>query len=247
MTIEPMGNDDDRFHDPEDSSHGDGHRSDPPERGASGDRDARDPFEDEAREEWERARKAREDRRRRTRSRDRKERVLHTRISEQLADDIRRVADDLRVPVSNLVRNVLEEAFDAAERVSEDMGEILDDVLNQAEKASEQFQRYQSRRRDREAERRARAEAWEETERAERRSDARSSRFAGEAEDVEPIEPEAAPNPFANVVAWQKVVLNTDRRCAATGETLRAGEKAYLGLREDGRPGPVLKKAPRAE
>jgi hypothetical protein len=54
-------------------------------------------------------------------TRERKERVLHTRISEQLAEDIRAIADDLRVPVSNLVRNVLEEAFDAVERVSGDM------------------------------------------------------------------------------------------------------------------------------
>ena len=54
-------------------------------------------------------------------TRERKERVLHTRISEQLAEDIRAIADDLRVPVSNLVRNVLEEAFDAVERVSGDV------------------------------------------------------------------------------------------------------------------------------
>jgi hypothetical protein len=42
------------------------------------------------------------------RSRHRKERVLHTRISEPLAEDIRRMAEDLRVPVSNLVRNGLQ-------------------------------------------------------------------------------------------------------------------------------------------
>ncbi len=187
-----------------------------------------DPFEDEAREEWERARKARAGRRR-----DRKEHVLHTRISEQLAEDIRQVADDLRVPVSNLVRNVLEAAFEAAERVSEDVGEILDDVLNQAERASDQFRRYQERRRHREDERRR--------------------RYAAEAEvrdvEAEPAEPEPADEPardtaFPGVVAWQKVVLNTDRRCAATGEKIAAGEKAFLGICDDGRPGPVLKKAP---
>ncbi|MEN8181118.1 MAG: hypothetical protein ABFS46_01135, partial [Myxococcota bacterium] len=52
-------------------------------------------------------RRAREERRRHGR----KERVLHTRVSDRLADDIREVADELRVPVSNLVRNVLEDAF----------------------------------------------------------------------------------------------------------------------------------------
>ncbi len=49
--------------------------------------------------------------RRRHGHRARKERVLHTRISEQLSEDIRNFAADLRVPASNLVRNVLEEVF----------------------------------------------------------------------------------------------------------------------------------------
>ena len=53
----------------------------------------------------------RDARHRRHRRRHRKERVLHTRISEDLADDIREIAEELRVPVSNIVRNVLEEAF----------------------------------------------------------------------------------------------------------------------------------------
>jgi hypothetical protein len=46
--------------------------------------------------------------------RERKERVLHTRISQQLAEDIGRMAEDLRVPVSNLVRNVLEATTSAS-------------------------------------------------------------------------------------------------------------------------------------
>ena len=50
--------------------------------------------------------------------RGRKERILHTRISEDLAEDLRRVAEDLRVPVLNLVRNVLEEAFSVVETVT---------------------------------------------------------------------------------------------------------------------------------
>ena len=79
------------------------------------------------------------------------------------------------------------------------------------------------------------------------------ARYAAEAEvrdvEAEPVAPEPEPEPapdtaFPGVVAWQKVVLNTDRRCAATGEKIAAGEKAYLGICDDGRPGPVLKKAP---
>jgi hypothetical protein len=67
--------------------------------------------------------------------------VLHTRVSENLADDIRRIADDLRVPASNLVRNVLEEVFDVVESVSGDVGKLFDEVLVEADAARERLER----------------------------------------------------------------------------------------------------------
>jgi hypothetical protein len=88
-----------------------------------------------------------DERQRRYDPRHRKERVLHTRISEQLASDIRQMAEDLRVPVSNLVRNVLEETFSA---VTDGMGELLEDVIEQAERASDRIHHFQRRRRERE-------------------------------------------------------------------------------------------------
>jgi hypothetical protein len=84
----------------------------------------------------------------------RKERVLHTRISDQLADDIRRMADELRVPVSNLVRNVLEEAFTVVETVTDNVGDLVEDVMEEAERARE---RVRGRRRQ-QSWRRAQAE-----------------------------------------------------------------------------------------
>jgi hypothetical protein len=146
-------------------------------------------------------------------TRERKERVLHTRISEQLAEDIRAIADDLRVPVSNLVRNVLEEAFDAVERVSGDVSNLMDDVIEEAELASQRYRRYRDRVRERARER------------------------AAEARAATP--PPAAPfaaveDPLARVVAWQPVVLAAPRRCARTGRELRPGERAYLGLGDGG-------------
>ncbi len=156
------------------------------------------------------------------RTRERKERILHTRISEQLAEDIRAIADDLRVPVSNLVRNVLEEAFSAVERVTGDVGNLLDDVLQEAEVASERYRRYRDRVRDR----------------ARERAQERAATDAV-AEMEEPPKYRAGPapeavDPLARVVAWQPVVLAAPRRCARTGRELRAGEKAYLGLGDAG-------------
>jgi len=100
-------------------------------------------------------------RRRHHRHRARKERVLHTRVSETLAEDIRRIADDLRVPASNLVRNVLEEVFDVVESMSDDVGHLFDEVVEEAEAARERLARRRGARRkrpDREAWDAARAE-----------------------------------------------------------------------------------------
>lgn len=52
----------------------------------------------------------------------RKERVLHTRVSEDLHDALQRAAEELRVPVSNLVRNALEDVTRVLDRVSESVG-----------------------------------------------------------------------------------------------------------------------------
>ncbi len=85
----------------------------------------------------------------RQRGRGRKERVLHTRVSERLAEDIRRMADDLRVPASNLVRNVLEEVFDVVESVSDDVGDLFEELLDEAEAARDRVGRARARSRDR--------------------------------------------------------------------------------------------------
>ena len=50
-------------------------------------------------------------------SEDRKEKVLHTRIPAALEEQIKRLAEGLRVPVSNLVRNMLEDAILVTKRV----------------------------------------------------------------------------------------------------------------------------------
>src|SRR4051794_19021510 len=48
----------------------------------------------------------------------RKERVLHTRIPAVLEQELKRFADNLRIPVSNLVRTILEDALTVADRAT---------------------------------------------------------------------------------------------------------------------------------
>ena len=51
--------------------------------------------------------------------RSRKERVIHTRVPALLEEELKRFAEDLRVPVSNLIRTILEDALAAADHAGE--------------------------------------------------------------------------------------------------------------------------------
>ena len=75
-----------------------------------------------------------------------KDRVLHTRIPESLEDAIKTKARRLRIPVSNLVRNVLEQAFQLVEEVVDDGLEIANTARRGAERVREAALR--ARRRD---------------------------------------------------------------------------------------------------
>jgi len=160
--------------------------------------------------------------------------VLHTRISDELSEDIRRFAEDLRVPASNLVRNVLEEVFSVVETVSDNVGDMFDDLLEEAEEARERMHHrregYEKRhsRRDRPRRRRGPATDIEDElrrdEQAEHpRSEARSDRDG-----------KHAPKEFPDVLGWQPLVLNRAQACADCGVHLLKGDRAFLGVEAGG-------------
>jgi hypothetical protein len=163
-----------------------------------------------------RRRAARRARRERGEAEEPKERVLHTRISHQLAEEIRQVADELRVPVSNLVRNVLEEAFSVVETVSENVGELLEDILDEAEAARDRY--------------RSRSERWEEPAAAPAPGEPPAAP-AAPAPPAGPARPE-----FADVLGWQALVLNRNALCADCGVSVERGERGFVGLGGAGSP-----------
>lgn len=59
---------------------------------------------------------------------ERKERVLHARIPAVLDEQIKKLAEGLRVPVSNLVRNVLEDALVMTRRIGAPPQAGLNDI-----------------------------------------------------------------------------------------------------------------------
>lgn len=64
----------------------------------------------------------------------RKDRVLHTRVPEVLDQELRRMAESLRVPVSNLVRSILQDALQAVDMVGERAEDELRGVAERLER-----------------------------------------------------------------------------------------------------------------
>ena len=55
----------------------------------------------------------------------RKQRVIHTRVPAVLEQELKRLAENIRVPVSNLVRTILEDAVEMADRAGRGVEEEL--------------------------------------------------------------------------------------------------------------------------
>lgn len=188
--------------------------------------------------------------------------MLHTRVSEQLSDDIRRFAEDLRVPASNLVRNVLEEVFTVVDSVTDDVGDLFDDLIDEAEGVRERVRKqadsHQRRSRSRSRGRgRSRRRSWRsafdgadeaDVEVEFRRdeaseaggkpsaggdSDSANDETVGEQSEAMDSKPRAA-ELFPDILGWQPLVLNRDFTCGRCQRNLSAGESAFLGLGEQG-------------
>lgn len=162
-------------------------------------------------------------REREARRRERKERILHTRVSEQLSEDIRRVAEELRVPVSNLVRNVLDEAFGAVEHVTGNLGDLVEDIVEEAESAQRRMRRRRGRRH------------WHTRATSDEPIDVEpegSDESEGAREEA--AEPSRERPEFPDVMGWQPLLLNREQTCADCGRTLRRGKRAFVGLTSSG-------------
>ncbi len=156
----------------------------------------------------------------------RKERVLHTRISDQLDESLRNAADELRVPVSNLVRNVLEDVFNVVESVTDNVGDLVEDLVDEADSVRDRLRGRQRHRHRRPAEPTRSDPDWQAAERE-----------VSEMVDDEVVndQPEDRPE-FPDVLGWQPLVLNGPQGCADCGRDMTRGDKAFLGLATGGTP-----------
>ncbi len=143
-----------------------------------------------------------------------KERVLHTRVPAVLEQELKRLARSLRVPVSNVVRAILEDAVDAVDTVGERAeGELMGFVERLAKQRNELRNRV--------------------------RADEEAQTDEADVPQPEPqLEPEQPPCPAASevlegVFAYQPIVLATDSRCSVCRRALPAGGRAHRALFDD--------------
>jgi hypothetical protein len=76
-----------------------------------------------------------------TRDDEKKERVLHTRVPAVLERELKRFADNLRIPVSNLVRTILEDAVSIADAAGDRVEERLKTTAKQLEHERERLKK----------------------------------------------------------------------------------------------------------
>lgn len=137
-----------------------------------------------------------------------KERVLHTRVPAVLEKELKRLAHSLRVPVSNVVRAILEDAVDAVDTVSERAeGELMSVVDRLAR------QRDQLHRRVHGDDERDEAQEVEQAELVE-----------------EPPCPSEPPAILEGVFGYQPLVLATRTSCSVCGRELDAGSDALRAI-----------------
>ena len=72
---------------------------------------------------------------------EKKERVLHTRVPAVLEAELKRFAQNLRVPVSNLVRTILEDALEVADAAGDRVEERLRKAASQLQVERERLRR----------------------------------------------------------------------------------------------------------
>ena len=139
-----------------------------------------------------------------------KERVLHTRVPAVLEQELKQLATNLRVPVSNVVRAILEDAMEAVDAVGQRAEGELKGI---AERLAHQRDTLKSA---------ARGAAPEPKRRA--------------AESTCPKESAS----LEGILGFQELVLASGATCAGCGKELPRGSVAHRGVRDQPGSGPTF-------
>jgi hypothetical protein len=163
--------------------------------------------------------KPRPKRRRRRSDRVLKDRLIQTRVPEDLESALKDAASKRRLSVSHLIRNVLEDTFHLVDNVITEVDHIVQDSVGLARQVRKDASRIGDAARRDEAPTPAPTQATPAT-------------APTQAAPATPTTPS-----LDHVLAWNKVVLNRDAVCAKCGKALAKGAEGHLGLaQEPGHP-----------
>lgn len=134
---------------------------------------------------------------------ERKDRVIQTRVPQDLEATLRDAADQNRVSVSHLIRNVLEDTFTLVDNIVADSASLVDTVRRDAQRIAASARRAPP-------------------------PPGSSARPASAPTPADGAVPRDAA--LDDIDAWQEVVVNRPARCAQCDAALARGQRAFRGL-----------------
>jgi len=173
-------------------------------------------------------------RRRRSRRRptERKDRLIQTRVAEDLEQTLKREAARRRLTVSHLIRNTLEDAFNLVEDVTQNVGQLVSGSVELAAAVSRDARRIASIVRGQRPADEALADELESDEQT-------PSTPIADPEDEEleqtPSTPIADPEDeeLEHVYGWNRVVANRESACSKCKARIARGDDALVGISDD--------------
>jgi hypothetical protein len=173
--------------------------------------------------------------------RQRKDRLIQTRVPQNLESTLKDEARRRRLSVSHLIRNVLEDTFNLVDNVVTEVDRVVADSVGMAQTLKRDAQRLAATARGQTAHRAA-----SDGGKVEAPTDAPADAAEGASAAPEASE-EAVPPPdeslprraaLANVYGFQELVLNRAAECASCSVAIARGTHAFLGMTDT--PGPRL-------
>jgi hypothetical protein len=167
--------------------------------------------------------------------RQRKDRLIQTRVPQNLENTLKDEARKRRLSVSHLIRNVLEDTFNLVDNVVTEVDRVVADSVGMAQTLKRDAQRLAATARGQTAHRANSPEA---------EPGGTTQDSDPEPAGPEPVEPEPSrtslPSAAAltDVFGFQELVLNRPAECASCGVAIPRGARAFLGMTD--KPGPRL-------
>lgn len=161
--------------------------------------------------------------------RQRKDRLIQTRVPQNLESTLKDEARKRRLSVSHLIRNVLEDTFNLVDNVVTEVDRVVADSVGMAQALKRDAQRLAATARGQTAHRSA----------AEPKAEAASEAAVADENPAAPSESESTGSAaLTHVYGFQELVLNRPVVCASCGVSIARGERAFLGMTDT--PGPRI-------